>query len=74
MFQLEVGQVMARDRREAYERQAEVHRLLREAKGMNGEEMRVPFTSRVLYTMGRLMVRVGDSLQRPYCETVEMTA
>jgi len=74
MFEMEVLQVVARERRETYERQAEINRMLKEDGEKNGKEVRVSFASHVLYAIGRLLVRAGSSLQRPYCETLEMSA
>jgi len=74
MFEMEVLQVVVRERREAYERQAEINRMLKEDGEKNGKEGRVSFARRGLYAIGRVLVRAGSSLQRPYCETLEMSA
>jgi hypothetical protein len=74
MFQLEVSRMIARERRESFEREAEMNRLLREAERQNEKPVRVPFASRALYAVGRWMVSAGSSLQQSYCETIGLGA
>jgi hypothetical protein len=90
MFNYDVAQVMAEDRRKAYEREAEIHRWLREAEARSPRSMRrstryggarrsrqarrAALSTRVLYGVGRLLVRVGSRLQRSYSDRVGMVS
>jgi hypothetical protein len=74
MYDYEMVQDVARQRRESYERQAEVYRMLREARESGGNEGRVSLARRALYGLGQGLVRLGNSLQRPYCDTLEIGA
>jgi len=82
MFDYDVAQVIAEERRKAYEREAEIHRWLREAEARSPrgaqrgglrrsrQARRAALSSRVLYGVGRLLVRVGSRLQRSYSNRV----
>jgi hypothetical protein len=69
MYQYEVAQIMAENRRKGFEREAEIHRWLREAEANASEanaspRRRAGLASRVLYRVGRLLVRLGRRLQQ----------
>jgi hypothetical protein len=72
MYDYQVAQAMAEERRKTYEREAEIHRWLREAGAFSHGKRRAALSSRVLYGVGRLMVWTGRRLQRPYWQRVKM--
>jgi len=72
MYEYDVAQVIAEGRRKEYERQAEIHRWLHEAESLSPRRRRAAFSSRVLYGVGRLLVRAGSRLQQPYGDRVGM--
>jgi len=70
MYDYEVAKVIADGRRKAYEREAEIHRWLREATAVSRRKKRAALSSRVLFGVGRLLVRAGMRMQKPYDDRV----